>query len=205
MHTARLDCSVAVYNEWLVVAGGWGDGGKVLSSVEVLNTDSKQWYAGPPTPTGWSDMKTAIVWDVCYFMGGFSAPPGAFSASASDKVYSMSLPALTSQLHSQEPRERSQHHQIWKEISGLQVKWSTPLSISGALLAVGGEDKDGAKVSAIHLYQPDTGKWVKVGDLPTPRSECTCAMIGESELLVAGGCSRTRGYLSHTDIAEIRY
>ena len=198
MHTARSHCSAAVYNEWLVVASGVGDGGNAVSSVEVLNTDSKQWYAGPPTPTGWYSMKTALVGDVCYFMGGCSVPPGAFSISASSfKVYSMSLPALTSQLHSQEPRE---YHQ---EISGLQVKRSAPLSISGALLAVGGEDKDGAEVSAIRLYQPDTGEWVKVGDLPTPRRDCTCAMIGDRELLVAGGQNRT--ILSRTVIAEIQY
>ena len=42
-------CSVVGYNEWLVVVGGGGDVG-LLSSVEILNTDSKQWYAGPPTP-----------------------------------------------------------------------------------------------------------------------------------------------------------
>ena len=144
-------------------------------------------------------MKTAFVGDMCYFMGCYSAPPGALSAPA-NKVYSMSLPALISQLHSQEPRE---YHQIWKEISGLQVTLSTPLSISGALRAVGGEDKDGAEVSAIRLYQPDTGEWVKVGDLPTPRSACTCAMIGDRELLVAGGQNHT--YLSRTVLAEIQY
>ena len=52
-----------VYNQYLVVAGGWGGwgaGGR-LSSVEVMNTDTKQWYAGPPTPTAWCDMKTATA------------------------------------------------------------------------------------------------------------------------------------------------
>ena len=204
MHTARSHCSAAVYNEWLVVAGGHGDNG-VFSSVEVLNTDSKQWYAGPPMPTGWYGMKTALVGDMCYFMGGWSAPSGASSASASLKVYSMSLSGLTSQLHSQEPRERSQHHHIWKEITGLQVTQSTPLSISEALLAISGVDKDGTEVSAIRLYQPDTGEWVKVGDLPGVHCACTCAIIGNRELLVAGGLSRTSKYLSRTDLAEIHY
>lgn len=43
-----------------------------LSSVEVVNTITKQWYAAPPTPTPWSYMKTAIVGDTCYFMGGYA-------------------------------------------------------------------------------------------------------------------------------------
>ena len=58
MTTARSRCSAVGYNEWLVVAGGWRDGVGPLSSVEILNTDSKQWYARPPTPTRWNYMKT---------------------------------------------------------------------------------------------------------------------------------------------------
>jgi N-acetylneuraminic acid mutarotase len=70
------------------------------------------------------------------------------------------------------------------------------------LLAVGGEDKDRHAVTAIHLYQPDTGEWVKVGDLPTPRLNCTCAMITGREMLVAGGFDGARK-LSNVDIALI--
>jgi N-acetylneuraminic acid mutarotase len=194
MPTARSLCSAVVYTEWLAVAGGWGGGGR-LSSVEVLNINSKQWYAGPPTPTPWSSMKTAIVGDTCYYMGGFTGE----SCVPTAEVYSVSLPALVSQLHSQDSRERGKQHQIWKEISGLQTTRSTPLSISGSLLAVGGEDKDGHAVTTIHLYQPDTEEWVKVGDLPTPRYDCTCAMITDREMLVTGG----RDDLSKSDIALI--
>jgi N-acetylneuraminic acid mutarotase len=57
-------------------------------------------------------------------------------------------------------------------------------------------------VTAIHLYQPDTEEWVKVGDLPTPRSHCTCAMITDREMLVAGGNDGARK-LSNVDIALI--
>ena len=59
MHTARSQCSAVVHNEWLVVAGGWA--GARLSSVEVMNTTSKQWYAGPPTPIPWFHMRTALL------------------------------------------------------------------------------------------------------------------------------------------------
>ena len=44
MPTGRLDCSAVVYyNEWLVVAGGKSISETVLSSVDVMNTDNKQW------------------------------------------------------------------------------------------------------------------------------------------------------------------
>ena len=175
MSTPREECSAVAYKEWLVVAGGKGVGSDDLSSVEVLNTDTKQWSAGPSTPMPWINMRPAIVGDLCYFMGGL------IDGDSTDIVYSVSLPALTSQLNS-----GAIDSWIWKEISGL-LKDSSPLSISGSLLAVGGSDGDENPVSAIHLYQPETGKWVEVGNMPTPLRDCTCVALTNRELLVAGG------------------
>ena len=80
-------------------------------------------------------------------------------------MYSVSLPALVSQLNSDSSAKDTQ---TWKELPQLPVTCAAPLSISGSLLAVGG-DKDLKAVSALHLYQPDAGQWVKVADLPSPR------------------------------------
>ena len=186
MPTARSSCSAVVYKEWLIVAGGLSSA-EIVSSVEVMNTDTKQWHTGQSTPTSWHSMRTAIVGDMCYFMGGYTSIAGY---RGTDSVYCVSLPALISQAQSRVSRENS--HPAWKEICGLRMKFSAPLSISGSLLAVGGRDvASHDDITAIHLYQPDTGEWVKVGDLPTPRLGCTCAMITGREILVAGG---TCGY-----------
>ena len=79
-----------------------------------------------------------------------------FGKSAANTVYSVSLSALTTGMNS-----NTSKGQIWKEISGLQTTYSTPLSISGSLLAVGGRDKEHKNMTAIHLYKPGTGEWVK--------------------------------------------
>ena len=192
MYTARSLCSAVVHNEWLVVAGGRSATVEKLSSVEVMNTNSKQWYSGPPTPIPWHSTKTGTVGDVCYFMGGSTA-----TGHPTNTVYSVSLSALTTGLNTS-----TRKGQIWKEISGLQTACSSLLSISGSLLAVGGWDKDGKAVTAIHLYQPDTGEWVKVGDLPTPRYNCTCAMITDREMVMAGGLSGGV-WLKRMDISSI--
>ena len=117
---------------------------------------------------------------------------------STNRVYSVPLPALTSQLNS-----GVRDSQTWKKISVLQVVFSSPLSISESLLAVGGKDKDYRAVSNIHLYQPDTGEWVKVGDLPTPRYDCTCTALTNRELLVAGGRGAGGVTLKSVDIALI--
>ena len=184
MYTARSSCSAVVYNEWLVVAGGVPTGGAVLSSVEVMNIESKQWYAGPQTCVPWYLMQTAIVGDECFFMSGYTGE-NITSAAATTNVYCVSLPYLISKLLNQSSERDGQ---VWKEISGLQTTYSTPLSISGSLLAVGGKDKDHKAVTAIHLYQPGTGEWVKIGDLPIPRCSCTCVLLNSNrEILVIGG------------------
>ena len=130
-------------------------------------------------------MKATVVGDMCYFMGGYTSTSGF---RGTDSVYCVSLPALISQAQSWVSRESS--HQEWKEKRRLGIARSAPLSISGSLLAVGGRDITSCNdITAIHLYQPDTGEWVKVGDLPTSCSSCTCAMIADGGILVAGGYS----------------
>ena len=187
MTTSRYSCSAVVYRKYLLVFGGVGAGGKDLSSVEVMNTDSKQWYTGRPTPIAWSSMKTAIIGSMCYFMGG------SIEDKYSNNVYSVFLPALVSQLDSA---------QTWRELPHLPVTSAAPLSFSGSLLAVGGWDKDGKAVNAeLHLYHRGAGQWVKVADMPTPRYLCTCIMVTDNKLFIAGGWNN--GELATINIAQL--
>ena len=50
-----------------------------------------------------------------------------------------------------------------------------------------------AKVSAdIHLFNPHTNQWLKIGELPEPRSACACTVLPSGKLLVAAGLSVVR-------------
>ena len=179
MHTARVCCSAVAQAHWLVVAGGLDNRLTPMDSVEVLNTDTKQWYAGPPMPTPSAQKKTTLVGDMFYAMGGFDR-----DLKATDKVYSMSMQALICYINSS---KRESETRVWNEIPGVKLNWSAPCRIRGSLLAVGGQNKDGGIVTTIHLYKPDTGHWVKVGDLPIPYDFCACTMISDRKVLVAGG------------------
>ena len=173
MPTPRCYSSVVTYNEWLIVAGGMdnmpvrGCCKRELSSVDVMNIDTKQWYSGPPSPTRFSSWTAALVGDMCYY-------------TESD-VYRVSLPALISQVKS-----RNMDSQIWEKISSLNVSDSTPLSIGGSLLALGGRSH-GSSVTSIQHYQPENNEWIQVGDLPSPHCNFTCAVINDGDVLVAGG------------------
>ena len=177
MPQARYGCSAIVDNEWLVVAGGMAKK-KPLTSVEVLNTNSMQWFAGPPTPRPLYCMKTAVVGDMGYFMGGTDDTHG----SPATNVYQVCIRTLINHV-----TLKASSGAAWKEIHTLQLTGTSPLSLNGSLLAMGGWDEYRNAVTDIHLYKPDTGKWVKVGDLPFPRYNCTCAMITHNQILVARG------------------
>lgn len=199
MHTARGRCSAVCHKKWLVVAGGWSeptDGGHALCSVEVMDTANKQWHAGPPTPTPWFGMRATVLNDVFYFMGGYIPDRGGKNSKTS-KVYSAPLRALLATVN---PASSSQT--VWAE-SSLPFNYSTPLSFGGSLLAVGGADRAYNSSPLIHCYQPDTEEWVRIGELPTPRSKCSCVLLGDGQIMVAGGNIQSDTILRTVEICAL--
>ena len=181
MSTVRSDSSAVVYKQWLIVAGGMSHGYSV-STIEILDVAGKQWYSALPTPISWSSMKSVLVGDMWYLMGGYVEDGGN-----TDKVYAVSLSTLLSQANS-----NHNPHQIWKIISGLGLKISTPLNFCGSLLAVGGMNvHDNSNVSHIHHYRSESDKWFRVGDLPSALYNCTCNVTSDGDLLMAGGYSNS--------------
>ena len=178
MPTARDRPSAVVYKQWLVVAGG-RTGHDRLSTVEVLDVASTQWYSAPSIPTPCSSMKSTILGDMWYLTGGYSD-------ADNDIVYSVSLTDLIS--HTLSSSSGSTHHDMWKKISGLGHYYSTPLCMDGALLAIGGvRGKDKESVSTIQRYVPETEEWVEVGKLQSPLSNCTCTFTLDHKILIFGG------------------
>ena len=194
MLIARSRCSAAASHEWLVIAGGWSKIWGALSSVEVMNMQNGVQNTGPLTPIKWHSMKTAVLGEEMYVMGGYNGDTNSFF----DKVYRMSISALLAQFDTQNPTR-----QIWKSVPDLKVTRSTPLAIDGSLLALGGRNREHQAVSTISLYQPVSEEWLVVGELPSPRWKCGAIVVGERELLVVGGYDNG-GKLRKTDIASVQ-
>ena len=179
MPTPRSYPSATSYKHWLVVAGGFKQV-CLLSIVEVLDIDNKQWSTAPSTPITWHSMKSTIIGDAWYLMGG-----GHGLGTDMTDVYSVSLEALVS--HS-----ASDSSKIWNKIAPNNCDSSSPLSLEGSLLALGGHDlKKRCCVSTIQRYVPETNTWVPAGELPHPLQNCTC-IITAGRLHVFGGYSDRR-------------
>ena len=197
MPTPRHSPAVVTYIKWLMVAGGH-DGNHCLSTVEIMDTTNKQWFTTTPLPVRCRDMTSAIVGEECYFMGGYTD-----QSVSNTQVFHVSISAITSQAPSQSAITPVQ----WHTLPDTPLERSAALALHGSLLAVGGCHSSKDHSSAIHLYQPGSGQWVKVGDLPTARDGCSCTLLPSGEILVAGGLTRqgkyNTSYISRVDVASV--
>ena len=130
----------------------------------------------------------------CYLLGGYTT-----ECKASKKVFSVCLDDLISQAVSSQPAGASAPPTpspcIWQSLLDTPLEYSTALAFNGALLAVGGGTYGS---TAIYHYQPSSKSWIKVGDLPTERFDCTCIILPSGDLYVAGDLSAAQ-----VDIASI--
>ncbi len=177
MNIARYSSTAVSFNNHIILAGGEDDKGRTLSSVEVLDVASRRWYIAQSLPNPRSAQKSTLIGNTLYLMGGFD-----HTLSATKTVHHVDLTELVAKAHSNLDTPT-----LWQTLQEAPLEFSAPLSIGRSLLAVGGRDDRFNSSSSIHLYQPDTRRWVKVGDLPTARFNCTCSVLPCGEVIVAGG------------------
>ncbi len=179
MPTSRSHASAVVYKHWLVVAGGKSE--HKTSNVEILDIPANQWVSTSPIPELWSSMKSALVGDTWYLMGGFDS-----KGTATDEVHKVHMPDLLFYSGSSSPVVNSP--QIWSTIAPLECHSSAPVCVAGTLLAVGGISNKAVTVTpTIYCYNSGTNTWIKSGELKSPRSQCCCAVSSEGKLVVVGG------------------
>ena len=135
----------------------------------------KMVHCSLPNPR--SGLKSTLIGNTFYLMGGHD-----HTGRATKTVHDVDLNELIVKVLSNLDTPT-----LWQTLQEVPLVWSAPLSIGRSLLAVGGADDRFNLISSIHLYQPDTRRWVKVGDLPTARYTCTCSVLPSGEVIVAGG------------------
>ncbi len=179
MNIARDSSTAVSFNNHIIVAGGHDEKRRASSSVEVLDVASRRWYIAQSLPNPQSILKSTLIGNILYLMGGYD------HTGATKTVHHVDLDELVAKALSNLDTPT-----VWQTLQEVPLVLSAPLSIGRSLLAIGGrDDRDNPNLS-IHLYQPDTRRWVKVGDLPTARYFCTCSVLPSGEVIVAGGWSK---------------
>ena len=187
MPTPRYSPAVLMYDIWLLVAGGCDASYTDLATVELFNTSTNQWLATSSLPTPCGSLTSAIVDNYGYLV------------TDSKQVFRVSLPDIVSQTVNQ---STSKSPTLWCRLPDTPLSYSTAISLHGYLLAVGGSH-DNCTRTDIHLYQPESEQWTKVGDLPNAREYCSCVVLPSGELLVAGGRESSGQRTSRVDVASV--
>ena len=171
----------------LVVAGGIGVGYKTLNIVEVMDTDTQQWFTASSLPHPLSQASATLCEDQVYMLGGFDqnqqSSKSVSTCSLADLLQSCQPYSLGIQLKILPPLSA----RVWYGLVSTPFVFSTCASLNGQLLAVGGCDFDNKDTDAIHMYNTTTKSWEVISRMKTPRSRCQVAVFPCNELMIVGG------------------
>ena len=199
MTIARHSSTAVSFNNHIIVAGGKVDQGRRISSVEVLDVTSNRWCIADPLPVGRSSSKSVIVGDMCYIMGGYD-----HTDSHTKVVHKVKLRELTEKAVSMATSQVTPEPiSLWQTEEDTPLFRSAPLVLKQSLLAFGGRDDGSDASTSIHLYQSGTRRWGKVGDLPIARSYCTCSILPNGQVLIAGGWDNSCSLVSRVDLLTV--
>ena len=197
MPTKRSGTIVLCTNAALIVAGGENNESVLhyvsgLKEVEVLNTETLQWFTAAALPQPLMLAPASVCGDQIYILG-------------ESTMYTCSLQTLLQSGKSflASFRNRSRGARLWKEVAAPPVTQTTCVSIHGRLLAIGGEDSDGDPTTAIHVYNPTTDSWEVISHMGTPRYNCIAALLPDNQLMVVEGYTSGDVGINSVEFASI--
>ena len=170
----------------LIVAGGG------LATVEIMNTDTRQWSTAADLPQPMASASATVCGDRIYM-------------SKEKSVITCSLPALlqscSPKIFEAQPSTPSPQGPVWSTVADLPVYQSTLVSINNRLLAIGGLDSDIKPTTAVHLHNPVNNSWQTISHLSTARDRCFAVVLPNNRIMVVGGYT-TESMFSTTNTVE---
>ena len=207
MPTKRYHVSALCIGTTLIVAGGLGHGDETLKTVEVLNTETREWHTAADLPQPLAQSSIALCGDLVYLLGGEdqekAVTTSMYSCSLTSLLFSTSptLLGLGGRLVS--TLKRSSKRSPWNRVADLPVKRSTAVSLHGRLLAIGGDDSKGKPTTAVHMYQPTTNSWEVISHMTTSRTQCLSAVLPDNQLMVVGGLTTGEKFCESVEFGTV--
>ena len=177
MPTARYRLAAVCRGRNVIAAGGRDGGGRELSTVEILDTDLRQWSSAASLPHPMTEASITVCGDLLYLLGGYD--------QNGYRTLSVLTSSITDLLHQQQ--ETANQPAVWRRAADAPYYVSTAVSVGGQLLAIGGCDEAYNSTSAIVAYDPTSDSWQDMGHMTTPRYLTLVALLPSNELIVAGG------------------
>ncbi len=192
MRTKREWTAVVCSGKHLVVMGG--EDYNTLTTVEVLNTETRQWLTASSLPFPLYQSSATIVGDNIYLVGGCDR-----SGGASGSVLTCSLPDL---LQSCQPHLlTSQSPPVWHQVADTPAYVSTCVTLKEELVIVGGRNSSSIPTDSVYTYDPVTDSWNVINHVNIARWQCLAVVLPGDILMVVGGC--TSSSYSRTSSVEM--
>ena len=182
MPTERAASATLCSGVALIVAGGWTFSGPT-QTIELLNSETKQWSTAADLPQPLSFTPAAVCGDQLYVVG--------------EIMYTCSVKLLLASIKSRSAR-------VWKQVAAPPVTETTCVSVRDRLLAVGGSDSDWKPTSAVHMYNPTTDSWEVISHMGTPLKSCIAAILPNNQLMVVGGYISAHGATDSVEFALVK-
>ena len=180
MPTKRCDTAAVCSGHSLIVAGGW-DGSNYLATVEVLDTDTRQWSVASSLTHAFTRATISICGERLYMLGGYQTgreTPSVLSCSIPELLQSCQTQPLAAKLQTAPTT-------LWQQVADAPHTLSSCATLCGQLVAVGGCRAE-KSTSAITVYNETTDSWEAMGHMPTARRQALVAILN-GKMMVVGG------------------
>ena len=174
MNIPRSGAVAAGHQGMLLITGGEDDIGQILSSTELFDGNNEQWYVCNDLPQPHTLLKSVIVDNTIYLLGGMNK-----GGDSSPAVFTARLDNL------------SQHQLKWSTTQDTPWCGSAPVSVNGThLLIVGGykiKENEYTCSSDIYKLSKITYSWEAIGHIPSPRKPSAAVSTADNTVIIIGG------------------
>ena len=168
MITARAHATAAGHQGMLIITGGSDD--EKLSSTELFDSNNGRWYKCSDLPQLHYWLKSVIVDNILYLLGGLNIKGGYSPA-----VFTAPLDNL------------STHQLRWNTHQDIPLRLSAPVSVNGTHLLIVGGYKEYKCTSDIHKLNKVSHGWEAIGHIPSARSRSAAISTADNRVIVIGG------------------
>ena len=187
MPTPRARPGTVTTSTLLIVAGGIsGELGGALPTIEILDTNTHQWFSAISLPKPSEGPLVSLSDGLLYF------------SEHMQDIFACSVEEL---LESCKPSSTNSSGSGWTKLADIPVPYYASLTtLRGQVLTIGGSDEHGTPTGTIHRYSRSTNSWSYTGEMPTSRARPLVAVLPSHELIVVGGLG-----CNNTEIASSTY
>ena len=182
MITARCLHAVVSYEDYIVVAGGMGEDGSTLDTIEVFNCNNNQWtILSTHLPRPMRNIN-ATTCNQSFIIAGYISAENY----ANNGTYIISMDSLVGADQQSLTSSTSEDDNKWSELYKTPYFGTAIVPNTSPPVIIGGHDNQRKTVNNISLYDDSSNSWRTVSSLPISCMGATVATINDV-IIVAGG------------------